>query len=517
MKKLTSFTPILTILWVSLGLISCDSNISEDVLSPIDAEVTRTLSPKLEKRLIDHPVFMKKDTLWAFDQTEQNSVVTPDHIELISKRQKAIIRGQMIGNLLELDLDGDNRVSIDELKAIADGEGTKWLHKLDRNLPYSVADKNEDGYISMTEMQLFVRLYTIDRSKSTRELLKHSLMAFDKNKDDILTRSEIESFFDDYISEEDKQISSVQKHFTQSGHHKKSSNELDQACRPAVFPNKSDQIILLRTYGGTAYSSVAVANLDDDTDVARLKIEPGTTPVYIIVTATRSTIWSIEGEVDRVAGFVSTAGRWGNTGVVGLDESIVQFIPHKCAGALGTSSSIKSLQMQRRFERIFERDVALGTQNDISFIKGKAFYNDEDLTRESTVIENGQSFITADNGIKFSIRTPKNIHRPNLYQFKPNGLAIVPIEKVVSLKPVNEYDIYPAEAGLIQLLNSGHLKHLENGTYYIHETFPRYPAGLGGSHAVDFILGKGVKNPDGSPGHSDVLSEETGLCIFGNC
>jgi hypothetical protein len=38
----------------------------------------------------------------------------------------------------------------------------------------------------------------------------------------------------------------------------------------------------------------------------------------------------------------------------------------------------------------------------------------------------------------------------------------------------------------------------------------RFPAGLSGAHSVRFILARGVPMPDGSPGHSTVISEETG-------
>ncbi len=43
----------------------------------------------------------------------------------------------------------------------------------------------------------------------------------------------------------------------------------------------------------------------------------------------------------------------------------------------------------------------------------------------------------------------------------------------------------------------------------------RFPAGLSGGHSVAFILGKGVPMPEGSPGHSRVVSEETGQIIAG--
>ena len=38
----------------------------------------------------------------------------------------------------------------------------------------------------------------------------------------------------------------------------------------------------------------------------------------------------------------------------------------------------------------------------------------------------------------------------------------------------------------------------------------RFPTGLGGAHAVRFVLAKGVEMPDGDPSHSTIVSEETG-------
>lgn len=43
----------------------------------------------------------------------------------------------------------------------------------------------------------------------------------------------------------------------------------------------------------------------------------------------------------------------------------------------------------------------------------------------------------------------------------------------------------------------------------------RFPAGLNGGHSVRFMLAKGVPMPEGSPGHSEVLSEETGASLTG--
>lgn len=41
----------------------------------------------------------------------------------------------------------------------------------------------------------------------------------------------------------------------------------------------------------------------------------------------------------------------------------------------------------------------------------------------------------------------------------------------------------------------------------------RFPAGLAGAHSVKFLLLRGVPKPDGNPGHSTVISEETGEAL----
>ena len=125
----------------------------------------------------------------------------------------------------------------------------------------------------------------------------------------------------------------------------------------------------------------------------------------------------------------------------------------------------------------------------------------------------------ADNGITFNSQ-PDTAYQTQLLLFKQEGLATVPVNQVVSPGQVQTYDVLPAEAGLAQLLSSGHIEFQENAsaqnfqeTYFIHETFPRFPAGLTGAHSVEFILGTGVAIPGGDAGHSTIRIEETGECI----
>jgi hypothetical protein len=52
----------------------------------------------------------------------------------------------------------------------------------------------------------------------------------------------------------------------------------------------------------------------------------------------------------------------------------------------------------------------------------------------------------------------------------------------------------------------------ENGEFLINKK-TRLPAGLTGSHSVKFLLRRDVPKPEGHPGHSTVISEETGETV----
>jgi hypothetical protein len=82
----------------------------------------------------------------------------------------------------------------------------------------------------------------------------------------------------------------------------------------------------------------------------------------------------------------------------------------------------------------------------------------------------------------------------------------------VSSQPAEAYEVLPQQAGLLQLVNSGALSVNRSGDFLIHKKI-RFPGGLHGAHSVKFLLLKGVPVPDGDPGHSDVMSEETGRSL----
>jgi hypothetical protein len=110
------------------------------------------------------------------------------------------------------------------------------------------------------------------------------------------------------------------------------------------------------------------------------------------------------------------------------------------------------------------------------------------------------------------VRKPSADLVSELHRFSPGGIAQVDHTKVVASRPAEPYDVLPQQAGLVQLVQSGALAQNGRGEFLIQRKI-RFPAELYGAHSVKFLLLRGVPEPEGDPGHSDLISEETGLPI----
>ncbi|QUS39275.1 hypothetical protein RPMA_10830 [Tardiphaga alba] len=87
---------------------------------------------------------------------------------------------------------------------------------------------------------------------------------------------------------------------------------------------------------------------------------------------------------------------------------------------------------------------------------------------------------------------------------------------VVGSEKAENYEVLPQQAGLVQLLQTGALTQNRRGEYIVNRK-TRFPAGLGGAHSVTFLVMNGVPYPDGDPGHSCVVVEESGIKKGATC
>ena len=294
------------------------------------------------------------------------------------------------------------------------------------------------------------------------------------------------------------------------------------------------EVVLLSGYQGSAISTLAVSGQDVETTVATVVIENGTRPLYIFATAYDSIVWKFEGATDRIQHLVvqprSTKDGPG-AAVAGVDKSKITFVPERACingyvksksakdrakiGTLSTllgkdidsfalSYTIKNLRVPQTKDNTISNAEEHPYREPVSFSIGENSYQ---LSATGMVVKgdgHGNSDQQATN--RATIR--------EMMRFRPGGLIPLTSDQVHAAGDVQPYEILPQEAGLLQLMAEGKIE-FDRGTYVITKPITRFPAGLFGAHSVKFVLGEGVPMPGGSPGHSSVISGETGECLVG--
>ncbi len=427
----------------------------------------------------------------SFDALANDDVVHAEDLQTHHDGKRAEARAQAMTQLLKLDLNGDGQISPTEMLTINSGQIRNWASGSSKYIDFSKADLDEDEHLSLDEIFLFAAENPAPRSRFSGQDFTSYLNVFDLDRNSKITRQELTEGLNQFF-EEDKAPP-----LTRPKPPLRKAQEPPKSCRPEA-PQKSDLVVFLSGYEGSGLSSVSVVGMDDDTDVARLNIEKGKQPLYIIASSYEAMIWSIEGETSRVRRFVTAPRRGINgpgVGVTGLSKNKVSFLPEGCLRYFYGSENSNSVLALAKQKTLLDREpdkvlsaYTIAAMNVPSNIDNKPIPRKRDLNKKSF----------------------------DLYRFSPEGLIMIDKSKVVAPAPVEDYDVYPQEAGLVQLVESGHLEPMERGAFRVVKPINRFPAGLAGAHSVKFIIAKGVPLPGGKPGHSTVYREDTGECLYGH-
>lgn len=273
---------------------------------------------------------------------------------------------------------------------------------------------------------------------------------------------------------------------------------------PPLPPLGSERLILYGTHEGAALSSAAVGDRDKETTVADVVIERGKEPLYIIVSSADSVIWRFTGDVGRISKLYVSARQklppdTPAAGVIGVKRKKIRF--GFCLRTFSATESIAGARSRGDVRRMLGREP--------DHVAGQ--YKTAVLSLPSMA----QLAAPAEQ------REVPSGFDPYLWRdvlsFWPSGLARVNPASVASPKTAIQYDVLPSQAGLAQLVGAGVLRRLQGSNEFkIVRPIPRFPAGMGGSHSVKFLLGEGVPMPAGDPVHSCVVSEETGEVLSTN-
>ncbi|MEM7752384.1 MAG: hypothetical protein AAF230_03165, partial [Pseudomonadota bacterium] len=441
-------------------------------------------------------------------------------IALRQTMDAAQFRAGQIARHLTWDLNGDGQVDATERSRFTGDEAAGV------ETAFANGDADRNGVLTFAEIAAIADAQIALRMRNDRFL---ALMAFDFDDDGQVTAEEITRTMD-VLGDDPLGFSvDIETHHRESllQQRMKEQEALNPSRCDAPKPSPSARFIALSGYEGGALSTVSVTGLDEVTQIATIEIEPGDTPVYLIVGAYETIIWEVIGATDRVEAFVAQGG-----GVLGLAQDKVHHVPQNgCFKYVTTIDGGDGALAYRKLEKEFGKApnlmLARYTIGQIAVPSGTAAPEAGDGDGVDVLVLDGKRFEVTPDGLKPLDEASDQLPGAGPFgasqtlrsflRFHPGGLREVDAEAVNAAKEAVPYDVYPQQAGLLQLILDGRMSFTRDGYYVIDQSIPRFPAGLYGSHSVQFILAEGIEMPAGTPGHSSVRSEETGACLTRMC
>lgn len=419
-------------------------------------------------------------------------------IELAREIRLAQSRAQMVGQVLRYDLDGDFVVTRKELEqSFGNAENTSYS-----GVDYELKqfDRNHDGRITLAEAAQAQPNVSIEDSTAD------SLLALDPNGDGRLMPAELQAMAehafkivdrdgDGTISKDEDAAIAEQRSLAQW------LRTRPRCTMPAV--PEGARTVAYGEYAGAAISSAAIGGQDQETNLTDVVIEPGSQPLYLVLSSYESMAWRVEGDTGRVIEAVvhsfqrsepTGPERISASGVIGLPASKVTI---QGAGCLESFYRPDDAQAQRSLALLAR---SLGRKPDAVF----GSYSAQSVSLPSGAVA---------AAIRDNVPAPAGFDPqtwPDATRFWPAGLVNVAPATVVANTKVERYEVLPSQMGLSQLVGSGAAQYVSSGKFRIVKSIPHLPPRMTGAHLATLILARGVPLPPGDPGHSCVISEETG-------
>jgi hypothetical protein len=459
----------------------------------------------------------------------------------------ASARVGIVGYVMSADLDGDGVVTEAEFRAraryrVRDGHPQLREHT-ERRLAadiarFAAADIDRDGRVTWAEASASAASNPARVTPNTQQL--RELLSSIGRENSFLTPDGVFAMVDGLVRLADtdgngtiSQEESVVFH-RQVDQRRRQEYAVREAQRVVEArsvcglpePSAPAQLLLLSAQESDAISTATIGFQDSETGAGTIEVEPGDEPLYLVVTTFRPVIWRFTGAVGRVerAVFASTVTAPNRVephavplaGVVGLPAEKVVFVARpNCLRYFSDMPSAQAAMTMATVRRETGKEqvvvAARYAVSDIQIPSGR-MRSVERAQRTMAII---REMAGAPGAITAANAAAVGALRQELDREYPGGMIEIDPRQTVSSVPVAKYEVLPAQAGLMQLLLRGSLTRGRSGEYHIREKI-RFPAGLSGGNAARFLLLRGVPPPEGSAGHSCVISEETGEMLNGS-
>jgi hypothetical protein len=314
----------------------------------------------------------------------------------------------------------------------------------------------------------------------------------------------------------------------------------NSAPRCTLPPLPADaKLVVYGGYEADSISSTAIGGADQETNLIDVSIEPGSTPLYLVLSSYESMVWRFSGATNRVAQVVISSSQIGRpgivadrpvatdvdrrasgryregvppmlsvpgdgisaSGVVGIAAARVMIAPRGCPPPSYNVSGSGAKAVQASMKR------SLGRDPDAVF----GSYTAQRISLPSGTVTK------ADRG---TAALPRGFD-PGMWQeavrYWPGGLVMVDPRQVVARARVEPYKVLPSQMGLSQLVGSGAIEQVSSDKFRIVRPIAHMPPSMGGAHSVTLVIAKGVPVPPGDPVHSCVISEDSGQSHGARC
>jgi len=448
-------------------------------------------------------------------------------VALARDLRRASTRGSRIGQMLARDLNGDLKVTRDELVRSAPTVAPYRDRQVENEL--SEYDGDRDGVITVAEMAAAAE--ESDRSDDRLE----ELLALDPNRDGKLTARELreraEQAFAQIDTDGDGKLSQAEYAAIMPRIREISVARSMPKCTLPAVPAGA-KLLVFGAYEGQAISSVAIGGADQETNLIDVDIEPGSEPLYLVLTSYESMAWRLNGATSRVARVVVSSyhapeaadGFPGKpaagaprgmvvippprarreisaSGVIGIPSDRVTIAGTRCPGYMSEPGQVGASGMLAALR------TSLGRAPDGVFGK---------YALRRVALPSGRMEVTQ----RGEPETPSGFDAAawrEASRYWPGGLVKVDPRQVVAQTSVAPYAVLPSQMGLAQLVGSGALQQVNSSTFRVVRPIAHMPPGMGGAHSVTLLFAKGVPLPPGNPVHSCIVMEGTGETVGATC
>ena len=472
-----------------------------------------------------------------------DGTITQRDIDLHTVMEGVSARNEALRRVLRYDLDGDGFVTEDEVRRVAtyDARGQVALlannkssnpqpsaadivaRQIDMTVRTIMAlDTDKDGKVSLAEGGK-VEAGNRGRGANGPAERARQLLKLDGVVNGELTlaafQAAVEALFRQVDTDKNGVIS--QQELTDY------RTRAEQAgCEMPAVSDKA-KLVVLSSFQTEAVSSVTLGSQDIAITAGRVGVEPGTEPLYVVIASNAPTIWQFSGAVERVERVVMSSVR--NT-PNSADPNRPALV-----GASGIAQEKVSFFAKLNCVRYFDVAPSSVSAQSVATIRAVTGKTPETVAAKYSVFgfrvpsggiesvkiekEQGKGVITIEKPqgtLKLSgsasslvVQAGPSRARDEMNRFSPGGVIEIDPKTVVGSAPATSYEVLPQQAGLVQLLASGALTQNSLGEYLVREKI-RFPAGLYGAQSVTFLILNGTPYPDGDPGHSCVVMEESG-------